>query len=118
MRIAPVKSNGARRCVRVTLGRWEIGLRMRELHGDPDAWLSESKLPADGSPWSQTRAHPAADTQVGPGSAIDLVETELHLRLYAVHDYFVGLRAVTGTRSPCSLHVLCRTTIDACAYAT
>ncbi len=118
MRMTPVKTKGAWRRVCVTLRRWEIGLRMRELHGDPDAWLLESKLPADDSLWSQTRAHPAADAPVGPGSAIDLVESELRLRLYVVHDYFAGLRTATGARSPYSLHVLCRATIEACAYAT
>ena len=118
MRMTPVKTKGAWRRLRVMLRRWEMGLRMRELHGDPDAWLLEAKTPVDGSPWSQTRAHPAAGTLIDPGSAVEVVESELRLRLYAVHDYFVGLRTATTTRSVYSLHVLSRSTIEACAFAS
>ena len=116
--MTPVKTKGALRRIHVMLRRWEIWLRMRELHGDPDIWLLESKAPADGSPWSQTREYSGAEAQVGPGSAVEVVESEVRLRLYAVHDYFVGLRTATSTRSVYSLHVMCRATIEACAFAT
>jgi len=118
VRMTPVKSKGALRRAHVMLRRWEIGLRMREAHGDPDIWLLESKAPAHRSPWSQTRTHPGAVTQAGPGSAVEVVESEARLRVYAVHDYFVGLRTTTGTRSAYSLYVMCRATIEACAFAT
>ena len=118
VRMTPVKSKGALRRVHVTLRRWEIGLRMRELHGDPAIWLLESKAPTDGSPWGHTRACPGAARQVGPGSAVEVVESEARMRVYAVHDYFVGLRAAMGARSPYSLYVMCRATIEACAFAT
>lgn len=118
MRMTPIKSKGALRRVHVTLRRWEIGLRMRELHGDPAIWLLESKAPTDGSPWGHTRACPGAARQVGPGSAVEVVESEARMRVYAVHDYFVGLRAATGARSPYSLYVMCRAVIEACAFAT
>ncbi len=118
VRMTPVKSKGALRRAHVMLRRWEIGLRMREAHGDPDIWLLESKAPAHRSPWSDTRTYPGAATQAGPGSAVEVVESEARLRVYAVHDYFVGLRTTTGTRSAYSLYVMCRATIEACAFAT
>ena len=118
VRMTPVKSKGALRRAHVMLRRWEIGLRMREAHGDPDIWLLESKAPAARSPWSDTRTHPGAATQAGPGSAVEVVESEARLRVYAVHDYFVALRTTTGTRSAYSLYVMCRATIEACAFAT
>ena len=46
-----------------------------------------------------------------------MAEAEAQLRLDAVHDYFVGLRGAMWTRSVYSLHALCRSTIEACAFA-
>lgn len=112
-----MKTMGPLRRPGIMLRRWEIGLRMRELHGDPDVWLPKSRTPEPGSPWNQSRAHSAASVRIGSGSAVDLLEAEARLRLEAIQDYFVALRAAMRTRSVYSLHVMCRTAIEACAFS-
>lgn len=99
------------------LRRWELWLRMWELHGDPDMWFTESRAPEHGSPWDRSRSHPYAELPVGPVRVIDVVEPEARLRLEAVHDYFGALRAATRTRSAYSLYVMCRSIIEACAFS-
>lgn len=96
---------------------WEIGLRMKELHGNPDVWLLESQEPTNGSPWEQTMAYGRGFAKVGPVSLSQLAKAEGHLRLEAALDYFAGLRATARTRSVYSLYVMCRSTIEACAFA-
>lgn len=113
----PVKTSGARRRLGVMLRRWEIWLRMRELHGDPDMWSTESRAPGRGSPWDRSRSHPYAELPVGPVRVIDVVEPEARLRLEAVHDYFGALHAATRTRSAYSLYVICRSIIEARAFS-
>ena len=95
----------------------EIGLRMREVHGNPDVWLLESKAPAADSPWEQTRAYGDGLGQVGPLGVTQIVDAEARLRIDMLQDYFVGLRATMQTRRVYSLHVLCRSAIEACAFS-
>lgn len=117
MRLIPVKTSPISRRIRVRIVMWGIGLRMKVLHGDPDVWLLESRAPTDGSPWALARAHGGQLAPVGAGSVSHVVEAEAQLRLDAVHDYFAGLRAAMRTRSVYSLYVMCRSTIEACAFA-
>ena len=118
MRMTPVKTTSALRRITVRARVREIGLRMRELHGDPDTWLPEPLEPMAGSPWALTRQRESSDAMVGSGRAIHVADAEASLRLDAIHDYFVVLRAATTTRSVYGLHVMCRATIEACAFST
>ena len=97
---------------------WGIGLRMKLLHGDPDVWLLESRTPTDGSPWALARTYGDQLAPVGGDSVRHIVEAEAQLRLDALHDYFAGLTAAMRTRRVYSLHVMCRSTIEACAFAS
>ena len=117
MRMTPVKTKPTSRRIRVKFLMWGIVLRMKVLHGDPDVWFLESTAPADGSPWEQTRASGSGLAHVGSGSVNHLVEAEAQLRVDAIHDYFGVLRAAMRTRSAYSLYVMCRSTIEACAFA-
>ena len=117
MRMMPVKTKPTSRRLWVKIPMWEIGLRMRVLHGDPDVWFTVSHEPADGSPWGQTRAYSCGLAPVGSTSVRYIVEPEAQLRLDAVHDYFVALRTAMAGRRVYSLYVMCRSTIEACAFA-
>ena len=117
MRMTPVKTKPISRRVWVKLRMWGIGLRMKELHGNPDVWFLESPKPTDGSPWEQTQTYGRSFAKVGLVSVSLLAKAEGQLRLEAIQDYFAGLRAVTRTRSVYSLYVMCRSTIEACAFA-
>ncbi len=117
MRMTPVKTKPVLRHIRVKFLVRGIALRMRLLHKQSDVWYTASTAPADGSPWAQTRAYGNGVGQIDSGSVIHVVEAEAQLRLDAVHDYFVGLRGATWTSSVYSLHALCRSTIEACAFA-
>ncbi len=117
MRMTPVKTGPVLRRIRVKIRMWEIGLRMKEVHGNPDVWMLGSPKPAVGSPWHDTQEYGTWLEQVGPINVCDLAEVEALLRFYAAHDYFDGLRAVTRTRRVYSLYILCRSTIEACAFA-
>lgn len=97
---------------------WMIAARMRELHGNPDVWFLESPAPADDSPWAQTRAAAYSADQLGVGSVSDLAELQARTRLNAVHDYFAVLRMAMSNRRVYSLYAICRSTIEACAFAT
>ena len=117
MRMTAVKAKPVLRHIRVKFLVWGIALRMRLLHEEPDVWFTLSTAPAEGSPWAQTRAYGSGVGQIDSGSVIPVVEAEAQLRLDAVQDYFVGLRGAMWTRSVYSLHALCRSTIEACAFA-
>ena len=90
MRMIPVKTRPTLRRVRVKFLMWEIALRMREQHGNPDVWLLESPEPIDGSPWQQTRVCGRGVADLGVGSVVDVAKVEVRTRLDAVHDYFGG----------------------------
>ena len=117
MRMTPVKTKPISRHIRVKFLMWGIALSMRRLWRDLDVWLTVSTAPADGSPWAQTRAYGSGVGQIDSGSVVHVAGAEAQLRLDAVHDYFVGLRGAMWTRSVYSLHALCRSTIEACAFA-
>ena len=117
MRMTPVKTKPISRRIRVKFLMWGIALRMKLLPDDPDVWLTVSTAPADGSPWAQTRAYGSGVGQIDSGSVMHVAEAEAQFRLDAVHDYFVGLRGAMWTRSVYSLYALCRSTIEACAFA-
>ena len=117
MRMTPVKTKPVLGHIRVKFLVRGIALRMRLLHKQLDAWYTASTAPADGSPWAQTRAYGSGVGQIDFGSATHVVDAEAQLRLDAVHDYFVGLRGAMWTSSVYSLHALCRSTIEACAFA-
>ena len=68
--------------------------------------------------WDQTRAYGSGLDQLDSGSVIDLVEAEARTRLDAAHDYFVGLRTAMSNRRVYSLYAMCRSTMEACAFAT
>ena len=95
-----------------------IAVRMRELHGNPDVWLLESPAPADDSPWAQTRACPNGAAPLSVGSVSDVAELQARTRINAVHDYFAVLRMAMSSRRVYSLYAICRSTIEACAFAT
>ena len=118
MRMMPVKTKPTFRRIRVKIAMWEIAVRMREQHGNPDVWLLESPTPTDNSPWEQTRAYTNGASQLSVGSVIDVVEVEARTRLNAVHDHFAVLRMAMSTRRVYSLYAICRSTIEACAFAT
>ena len=117
MRMTPVKTKPISRRIGVKWLMWGIVLRMKLLPDDFDVWLTEATAPADGSPWAQTRAYASGVGQIDSVSVIHVAEPEAQLRLDAVHDYFVGLRGAVWTLSVYSLHALCRSTIEACAFA-
>lgn len=118
MRMTPVKSGTVARRAWVRFRLWEIRLRMWEQYGEADVWFPESYEPLPGSPWSETSTHELAEAQVGPLSVMSAVNAEAKLRVEAVQDYFAGLQALTRTRSVYSLHVLSRSVIEACAFAS
>ena len=68
--------------------------------------------------WDQTRAYGSGLDQLDSGSVIDVVEAEARTRLDAAHDYFVGLRTAMSNRRVYSLYAMCRSTMEACAFAT
>lgn len=117
MRLIPVKTKPFSRQIWVKFVMREIGLRMREVHGNPDVWLLESKAPAANSPWEQTRAYGDGLGQAGSLDVTPVVDAEAQLRIGVLQDYFVGLRATMQTRRAYSLHVLCRSAIEACAFS-
>lgn len=118
MRMVPVKTRPTLRRIWVKFLMWEIAVRMREQHGNPDVWLLESPEPIDGSPWQQTRACGSGVAELGVVSVVDVATVEARTRLNAAHDYFGGLRTAMSNRRAYSLHALCRSTIEACAYTT
>ena len=118
MRMIPVKTRPAWRMVQVKMRMWEIWLRMKHLDGDLDVWYPEWATPTDDSPWGLTRAHERGLAPLGSGRVIHVVEAEGNLRLDAAHDFFGVLRAATRTQNVYSLYVMCRATIEACAFAT
>ena len=118
MRMIPVKTGPPFRRVWIKLLMWEIAVRMREQHGNPDVWLLASPEPTGGSPWGQTRAYGSSFVELGSLTVVDVAEVEARTRLNAVHDYFGGLRTAMSNRRVYSLYALCRSTIEACAFAT
>ena len=118
MRITPVKTRPISRRIWVKLRMWEVGLRMKEVHGNPDVWFLESQRPSDDSPWEQTQVHGRSFARLSSVSVSQLAKAEGELRLELIHDYFAGLRAVARTRCVYSLYVVCRSTIEACAFTT
>ena len=117
MRMTPVKTRPMSRHLWVKFLVWEIVLRMKVLHGDPDVWFLESIAPTGGSPCEQTRAYGSGLANVGSVSVIHLAESEAQFRVDAIHDYFRVLRAAMWSRSVYSIYVMCRSTIEACAFA-
>ena len=120
MRMIPVKTKPAWRMVHVKVRMWEIWLRMQFLDGDLDVWYPKWSVaaPTDNSPWSLTRKFERGLAPLGSGRVIHVVQAEGNLRLDAAHDFFGVLRAATRTRNVYSLYVMCRATIEACAFAT
>ena len=118
MRMMPVKTKPMWRRIRVKALMWELALRMRELHGNPDVWLLASRTPSKGSPWEQTQAYGSDLDQLDAGSVIDVVKSEAHTRIDAVHDYFAVMRTAMSNRRVYSLYAICRSAIEACAFAT
>ncbi|MCY4631391.1 MAG: hypothetical protein OXE75_11005 [bacterium] len=97
---------------------WEIAVRMRELHGNPDVWFLASPTPSKCSPWEQTRAYASGLAQFDAGSVVDVANLEARTRINAVHDYFAVMRTAMSNRRVYSLYAICRSTIEACAFAT
>lgn len=118
MRMIPVKTRPALRHIRVRIVLWVVAVRMRELHGNPDVWLLESPAPADNSPWAQTQACANGAAPLSVGSVSDMAELQARTRLNAAHDYFAVLRMSMSNRRVYSLYAICRSTIEACAFAT
>ena len=118
MRMMPVKTKPMWRRIWVKVLMWEIALRMRELHGNPDVWLLASPTPTNGSPWDQTQAYGSGLAQFDSGSVVDVVHLEARARIDAVHDYFAVMRTAMSNRRVYSLYAICRSTIEACAFAT
>lgn len=118
MRMMPVKTRPVLRHVRVRIVLWVIAVRMRELHGNPDVWLLESPEPADGSPWAQTQACANGAAPLSVGSVSDMAALQARTRINAAHDYFAVLRMAMSNRRVYSLYAICRSTIEACAFAT
>lgn len=118
MRMMPVKAKPIWRRIQVKILMWEIALRMRELHGNPDVWFLASPTPTNGSPWEQTQASGSGLAQLDSGSVVDVVQLEARTRIDAVHDYFAVMRTAMSNRRVYSLYAICRSTIEACAFAT
>ena len=118
MRITPVKPVSSWRFIWMRLRLWKIAIRMKELHGNPDVWFTESKLPKDGSPWALTHKYANSCGAPGPPNVIHPVEVEAKYRFEAMQDFFAGMQTVMRTRQAYSLHVLSRSAIEACAFAT
>ena len=118
MRMMPVKTKPTWRRIRVKVLMWELALRMRELHGNPDVWHLASPTPTNGSPWEQTQAYGSGLVQFDAGSVVDVVKLEVRVRIDAVHDHFAVLRTAMSNRRVYSLYAICRSTIEACAFAT
>lgn len=118
MRMMPVKTRPIWRRIWVKVPMWEIGLRMRELHGNPDVWFLASPTPNKGSPWEQTQAYASGLVQFDVGSVVDVAYLEALARIDAVHDYFAVMRTAMSNRRVYSLYAICRSAIEACAFAT
>ena len=118
MRMMPVKTKPTWRRIWVKVLMWEIGLRMRELHGNPYGWLLASPTPTKGSPWDKTQTYASGLAQLDAGSVVDVAYLEARARIDAVHDYFAVMRTAMSNRRVYSLYAICRSTIEACAFAT
>ena len=118
MRMMPVKTKPIWRRIWVKVLMWELALRMRELHGNPDVWLLASPTPTKGSPWDQTQAYGSGLDQLDSGSVVDVAKLEARARIDAVHDHFAVMRTAMSNRRVYSLYAICRSTIEACAFAT
>ena len=118
MRMTPVKTGPIWRRIWVKVPMWEIGLRMRELHGNPDIWFLASSTPNKDSPWEQTQAYASGLAQFDAGSVVEVVHLEALARIDAVHDHFAVMRTAMSDRRVYSLYAICRSTIEACAFAT
>ena len=118
MRMAPVRTRPTARRFWVRLLMWEIGLRAKVLQGDPGVWVPEPLTPRRGSPWEATRALEPTLEKAGHHYIIPMVEAEARLRLETARDNFHGIRAATRARRAYSLYALCRSTIEACAFAS
>lgn len=118
MRMMPVRTKSIWRRIRVKVLMWEIAQRMRELHGNPDVWFLASPTPTKGSPWEQTQVYGSGLAQFDSVSVVDVVKLEARARIDAVHDYFAVMRTAMSNRRVYSLYAICRSTIEACAFAT
>ena len=118
MRMMPVKTKPVWRRIWVKVLMWEIAVRMRELHGNPDVWFLASPTPAKGSPWEQTQTYGSGLVQFDDSSVVDAAQLEARARIDAVHDYFAVMRTAMSNRRVYSLYAVCRSTIEACAFAT
>ena len=77
-----------------------------------------SPTPTKGSPWEQTQVYASGLAQFDAGSVVDVANLEARARIDAVHDYFAVMRTAMSNRRVYSLYAICRSTIEACAFAT
>ena len=118
MRMIPVKTKPVFRRVWVRLLMWELNWRMKQLQNDIDVWFPASAPPVNGSPWEATQTYADDLKHAGHSNLIHIAKSEATLRLDAVEDHFFMLRAAMRTRRVYSLYVMCRSTIEACAFAS
>ena len=118
MRITPVKPVSSWRLIWMRLRLWKIAIRMKELHGNPDVWFTESTSPKDGSPWALTHKYANTCGASGPTNVIHAVKAEAEFRFESMQDFFAGMQSVMRTRQAYSLYVLSRSAIEASAFAT
>ena len=118
MRITPVKPVSSWRRIWVRLHLWEIAIRMKEVHGNPDVWFTEPPSPKDSSPWALTEEYVNSCEEPEPEHLIYAVKSEGEYRIESMQDFFAGLQPAMRTRQVYSLYVLSRATIEASAFAT
>ena len=120
MRMTPVHAKPSSRLMWAKMLTWDIWLRMKALHGDLDVWLPEwaTTAPDVDSPWGQTLAYESGLAPLEVGRVIHVVKAEGSERLHTTHDFFAVLRSAVRSRSVYALYVLCRATIEACAFAS
>ena len=120
MRMTPVRAKPTSRLPWVKILTWDIWLRMKVLHGDPDVWLPEwdTTAPNVDSPWGQTMAYESGLAPLGVTRVIHVAKAEGSERLHTTRDFFAVLPSVVRTQNVYALHVLCRATIEACAFAS
>ena len=120
MRMTPVRAKPTSRLPWVKILTWDIWLRMKVLHGDPDVWLPEwgTTAPNADSPWGQTLAYESGLAPLGATRVIHVAKAEGSERLHTTRDFFAVLPSAVRTRNVYALHVLCRATIEACAFAS
>ena len=117
MRITPVKPVSSWRRIWMRLHPWGIAIRMKEVHGNPDVWFTESTSPKDGSPWALTDGYVNSCEVPEAEHLIYAVKSEGEYRIEAMQDFFAGMQTAMRTRQVYSLYVLSRATIEASAFA-